>query len=704
MLKKKLWGMAGIVLLFTFVVAACPTAVDEEVKAPSQTPVITTQPQGYIAYYGDESFPSLKVVAEVSDGGVLSYQWMETYHSDKAGSVEILDATGDSYTPVFGSDALSTVYYWVKVTNTASGKTPASVDSDAATIRLFSRNDAQPPTIITHPQDASFQVDQTITALTVTATVTEGNLTYQWYSNTLKTNAEGTLIDGATTASYQPVLTGTGVYYYYVEVTNTNPAATGNQTSMVASNVATITITARPATDNVKLNKNGIKVENHVYLCTPEADPRVVLGYKLGGTDPNLAGKQFFDTVILFNAAIRDRDCSTQGSSYDSADYGGTVFDNVINGKPDNHNCNKTGIHLHFDNAIQYVLDNRDTYIKPLQDAGIRVILCILGDWSTIGHGLWEVWPFENYSPVAGPGHEGTGYGAAPPASWANGYPYTAAARDAWLQELKTAIDQYGLDGVDFDDEWSSRSVREYEVSYPGGTNLWMYSRQVSGFNYGGNTYASAQWAQGGTNMARMLIRAKEILGQDKIVSVYEYNNPRRTEFPETVAHPTTGVTVSVADYVDYAYESVWGSSVNTSYVGLPNPRYARTGIDIGGGDRDRATPAMTGATKAIETQSTNNLNGNYGVNIYYDLQDRRRYQGYRNDGTGLKMKDKTRFFDTVTGNAEDNGEKNMPEMYLSYVSNIIYGAPVVYDGAETYWPWRDRRIQPWESHDYTGN
>ncbi|GHV89374.1 hypothetical protein AGMMS50267_17340 [Spirochaetia bacterium] len=535
--------------------------------------------------------------------------------------------------------------------------------------------------------------------------MTEGVLSYKWYSNSTSTNTGGTLIAGATDASYQPdPISTVGYYYYYVEVTNTNNAATGNKVTTVSSNVATITISLKIAEDNVKLNLNGVKVENHVYICTPEADPRVVLGYKLGGTDPALAGKQFFDTVILFNASIRDRDCSTQGPSYDSAGDGGTVFDNVINGKPDNHNCNKSGIHLHYDNAIQYVLENRDTYIKPLQDAGIKVLLCILGDWSTIGFGLWEQWPFENWSPVAGPGHPGEGYGAAPPASWANGYPYTAEARDAWLQQVKAAVDQYHLDGVDFDDEWSSRSVREYEVSYPGGTNLWMYSRQVSGYNYGGTAYAGAQWTISTRNMARMLIRAKEILGPDKIVSVYEYNNPRRTEFPELVEHPVTGAFVSVADYVDYAYESVWGSSVNDSYVGLPNSRYARTGIDIGGGDRDRASPAMTGTTKAIETQTTTNLNGNYGVNIYYDLQDRRRYAGYRNDGTNLKKADKTRFFDTATGATEDNGQRNMPELYLSYISNILYGAPVVYDGAETYWPWRDRRIQPWESHDYTGD
>jgi hypothetical protein len=111
----------------------------------------------------------------------------------------------------------------------------------------------------------------------------------------------------------------------------------------------------------------------------------------------------------------------------------------------------------------------------------------------------------------------------------------------------------------------------------------------------------------------------------------------------------------------------------------------------------------MTGTIRAIDTAMTAPMNSNYGLNCFYDLQDRARYAGKRNDGTGLKKADKTRFFDTVTTNTEGNGEKNMPEVYLSYISNILYGVPVIYDGQESYWPWQDRRIQPWEAHDYTG-
>ena len=57
----------------------------------------------------------------------------------------------------------------------------------------------------------------------------------------------------------------------------------------------------------------------------------------------------------------------------------------------------------------------------------------------------------------------------------------------------------------------------------------------------------------------------------------------------------------------------------------------------------------------------------------------------------------KDRFFDTVTSNAEGQGNKNMPEVYLSTLSEIVHGAPVIFNGNpdhHTYW--FDRRTQPW--------
>ena len=79
------------------------------------------------------------------------------------------------------------------------------------------------PIITTQPStgNQSLTYGGTTTALSVTATPIFGTITgYQWYSNTNNSNIGGTLINGATTASYTPSNTIVGTTYYYVVVTN----------------------------------------------------------------------------------------------------------------------------------------------------------------------------------------------------------------------------------------------------------------------------------------------------------------------------------------------------------------------------------------------------------------------------------------------------------------------------------------------------
>jgi uncharacterized protein (TIGR02145 family) len=78
------------------------------------------------------------------------------------------------------------------------------------------------------------------TALSVTATGSTP-LFYQWYSNTSNDNISGTLISGATSASYTPLSAAVGALYYYCVVTN----ACGIDTSNV-SGLHTVTAPAVP--------------------------------------------------------------------------------------------------------------------------------------------------------------------------------------------------------------------------------------------------------------------------------------------------------------------------------------------------------------------------------------------------------------------------------------------------------------------------
>lgn len=77
---------------------------------------------------------------------------------------------------------------------------------------------------------------ETAEPLNVEAAVADnGEISYQWYVN-------GTAIDGAAGTSYTPDTSKTGVYDYYVVVTNTNTSVNGDQASTAQSGTFRIVI------------------------------------------------------------------------------------------------------------------------------------------------------------------------------------------------------------------------------------------------------------------------------------------------------------------------------------------------------------------------------------------------------------------------------------------------------------------------------
>ena len=102
---------------------------------------------------------------------------------------------------------------------------------------------ATAPTIGTQPQDLALTYGYSSGSLNVVATAAENhNLSYQWYSNTSNSNSDGTLIDGATSESYN-ISTGKNAgttEYYYCVVTATR--TDNNATATATSNVATLTV------------------------------------------------------------------------------------------------------------------------------------------------------------------------------------------------------------------------------------------------------------------------------------------------------------------------------------------------------------------------------------------------------------------------------------------------------------------------------
>ncbi|OKI06196.1 chitinase [Streptomyces sp. CB02923] len=107
---------------------------------------------------------------------------------------------------------------------------------------------------------------------------------------------------------------------------------------------------------------------------------------------------------------------------YTLANGGGNAFDvAVIFAANINYNTDTKTAYLHFNENVQRVLDNVATEVRPLQRKGIKVVLSVLGN------------------------HQGAGF-----ANFAS-----QQTASAFAKQLSDAVSKYGLDGIDFDDEYA---------------------------------------------------------------------------------------------------------------------------------------------------------------------------------------------------------------------------------------------------------
>ena len=189
---------------------------------------------------------ALSVTASVSDDGTISYQWYSNSENSISGGTPISNAVDASYTPP--TTTVGTLYYYVIVTNTnnsVNGIKTATTTSNTATVTVNAIVDAVAPTIISHPQSATYDHHAPATVLNVTVSVDDGGIiSYQWYSNTADSNAGGILVNGATVASYTPSTSTVGTIYYFVVVANTNDKVNGTQIATTTSNTTEVTVNA----------------------------------------------------------------------------------------------------------------------------------------------------------------------------------------------------------------------------------------------------------------------------------------------------------------------------------------------------------------------------------------------------------------------------------------------------------------------------
>jgi hypothetical protein len=196
-------------------------------------PTVSTQPTVTQTICDGGTATALSV-AYTGGTGTPSYQWYSNATNSTIGGTSIAGATASTYTPT--GVAAGTSYYYCIIT--LSGSACGTATSNTATVIAVAD-----PTITTQPTATqTICAGGTPSALTIAYSNGTGTASYQWYSNTTSATTGGTLIAGATAASYSPpVLNTAGSFYYYGIAT-----LSGSGCGAATSAIALVTVIADP--------------------------------------------------------------------------------------------------------------------------------------------------------------------------------------------------------------------------------------------------------------------------------------------------------------------------------------------------------------------------------------------------------------------------------------------------------------------------
>jgi len=267
-------------------------------------PIIVRNPAN--ASYGwGRSLNALKVEARLprlDDGvapGTITYQWYSNGERSTEGGTPEPEQNKASFIPGYDILHLNQNYFYVVVTNTLEGKTPAVAVSIPAIIRMDPGQRAATPRIERQPADRLFFTGKPIESLSVTAESPDmGLLSYQWYYNPATGNIEDTRwtsVDGATKDSFTPPAGTDG--FYYVIVTNTNEGVVSDDKTAPLTSKAVQVRFAAP--DSLTANAT-IKIPD--FINKPENLRQYVRGY--GGMHvawDNFPALYAEDTELMYN-------------------------------------------------------------------------------------------------------------------------------------------------------------------------------------------------------------------------------------------------------------------------------------------------------------------------------------------------------------------------------------------------------------------
>jgi hypothetical protein len=303
----------------------------------------------------------------------------------------------------------------------------------------------------------------------------------------------------------------------------------------------------------VSLTKDNA-LEGHSYLLPvkikSENDIRIssdaqVIYYILNVLPPRPStAKEGWDGVSICYVEVNSNNPLNVGT-YKLKNSGKPFFDicNIFAANI-NYNAETGKVYLYFNENVQHLLINREKYIKPLQDMGIKVVLSIL------------------------PNQQGVGL-----------LNMTNDMAKDFAQQMKAAVDAYGLDGVDFDEEWAKYGTNNLPAE-----NIYSYGR--------------------------LLYETRKLM-PDKIITVYYIGIAG-----SGLENPVDGIEPGdLVDYSYYAYYGSWNDVPTTSILGITTAKWGPYPYAFHGTSGNISYPS-------INTSYINNVkNGGYGVILLYDLR-----------------------------------------------------------------------------------
>lgn len=267
-----------------------------------------------------------------------------------------------------------------------------------------------------------------------------------------------------------------------------------------------------------QIQSDGTQISTRAY---GDKSPKIMVYVETNDVNPlnalcwEMNGEKFIDILNLFASNIHK----------DSDGYPTVYLNDKLTRilEPDPNNPTTTGFHK---------------YVKPLQEEGIKVCMTSLGDWQGIG--------------VAN---------------------LTPEMADRYADILVYCVDRYGLDGINFDDEYANYSSTIYNS----------YSHVIKAL--------------------RAKLDAKFGAG-NKLITVFQWGNYSQ-------------IDVTAGGMIDYADHGTFGTNIfktSSSIMGVTNDRWMPQAINIGYSYGSLYLPQIT-------NRSSQTANGNYAGIMMFNLR-----------------------------------------------------------------------------------